>query len=305
MLAGREATIFGDGSQQRDYVYIDDIIDATLRAADREPGDVRSRVGPWHVDAGDLPPARPPDELRARPGLRPRAPRRHPGHLPRPLACPRTLGVGGDHQPRGGVSGDGGVVPGAGIGREVRPMATNQYGEGTPIQAPTGDKAIIEGQEQQYAFAQAAMPAKGDPSPNQHPGFGLDALRLWIAAAHAPLWSELVGPGDFNWMSRRRLGPRSSASAVVRRFDHQPGTTRCRCEYRETHLCEAAAGNLQDGIRRWRADDGNVEPFRSDADIEAGARTARILRLGTPPARLQRHRCCTATCGLRYERRAL
>ena len=37
MLAGREATIFGDGSQQRDYVYIDDVIDATLRAADREP----------------------------------------------------------------------------------------------------------------------------------------------------------------------------------------------------------------------------------------------------------------------------
>ena len=37
MLAGREATIFGDGSQQRDYVYIDDIVDATLRAADGEP----------------------------------------------------------------------------------------------------------------------------------------------------------------------------------------------------------------------------------------------------------------------------
>ena len=37
MLAGIEATIFGDGSQQRDYVYVADIVDAALRAATGEP----------------------------------------------------------------------------------------------------------------------------------------------------------------------------------------------------------------------------------------------------------------------------
>ena len=37
MLAGIDATIFGNGSQQRDYVYVDDIVDAALRAATREP----------------------------------------------------------------------------------------------------------------------------------------------------------------------------------------------------------------------------------------------------------------------------
>ena len=37
MLAGIDATIFGDGSQQRDYVYVYDIVDAALRAATREP----------------------------------------------------------------------------------------------------------------------------------------------------------------------------------------------------------------------------------------------------------------------------
>ena len=46
MLAGREATIFGDGSQQRDYVYIDDLIDATLRAATGEPA--TCEVGSGH-----------------------------------------------------------------------------------------------------------------------------------------------------------------------------------------------------------------------------------------------------------------
>ena len=37
MLAGEPATIFGDGSQQRDYIYIDDALDAALLAATGEP----------------------------------------------------------------------------------------------------------------------------------------------------------------------------------------------------------------------------------------------------------------------------
>ena len=36
MLAGEPLTIFGDGSQQRDYVYVDDV-EAALLAAEREP----------------------------------------------------------------------------------------------------------------------------------------------------------------------------------------------------------------------------------------------------------------------------
>lgn len=37
MLAGDPVTIFGDGSQQRDYVYVDDVVDAAIRAGDLQP----------------------------------------------------------------------------------------------------------------------------------------------------------------------------------------------------------------------------------------------------------------------------
>jgi len=37
MLANDEATIFGDGSQQRDYIYVDDVVEGALRAATGQP----------------------------------------------------------------------------------------------------------------------------------------------------------------------------------------------------------------------------------------------------------------------------
>jgi UDP-glucose 4-epimerase len=38
LLEGRPCTIFGDGSQTRDFVYVDDVVDAFVRAADRGTG---------------------------------------------------------------------------------------------------------------------------------------------------------------------------------------------------------------------------------------------------------------------------
>ena len=38
MLAGEPVTIFGDGNQTRDYVFIDDVVHAFVRAVDRGSG---------------------------------------------------------------------------------------------------------------------------------------------------------------------------------------------------------------------------------------------------------------------------
>jgi UDP-glucose 4-epimerase len=46
MLEGKEARIFGDGKQTRDYVYVDDVVDANLRAAGSETG------GPINIGVG-------------------------------------------------------------------------------------------------------------------------------------------------------------------------------------------------------------------------------------------------------------
>src|SRR5205823_5389049 len=35
---GRPCTIYGDGSQTRDYVYVDDVVDAMVRSVDRGGG---------------------------------------------------------------------------------------------------------------------------------------------------------------------------------------------------------------------------------------------------------------------------
>jgi UDP-glucose 4-epimerase len=46
MLEGKEATIFGDGTQTRDYVYVGDVVDANLRAAESQA------TGPINIGLG-------------------------------------------------------------------------------------------------------------------------------------------------------------------------------------------------------------------------------------------------------------
>jgi UDP-glucose 4-epimerase len=38
LLAGKQPAIYGDGNQTRDYVYVDDVVDAFVRAAERGGG---------------------------------------------------------------------------------------------------------------------------------------------------------------------------------------------------------------------------------------------------------------------------
>ena len=38
LLAGEPCTIFGNGEQTRDYVYVDDVVDAFVRAAEKGSG---------------------------------------------------------------------------------------------------------------------------------------------------------------------------------------------------------------------------------------------------------------------------
>jgi len=52
MLAGEPVTIFGDGTKTRDYVYVGDVVEATLRAA-AGPRGVVANVG-WGREVSDL-----------------------------------------------------------------------------------------------------------------------------------------------------------------------------------------------------------------------------------------------------------
>jgi UDP-glucose 4-epimerase len=52
MLAGERVTIFGDGTKTRDYVYVGDVVEATVRAA-RGPSGVVANIG-WGREVSDL-----------------------------------------------------------------------------------------------------------------------------------------------------------------------------------------------------------------------------------------------------------
>ena len=53
MLAGEPVTIFGDGTKTRDYVYVGDVVEATLRAAGGGPSGVVANVA-WGREVSDL-----------------------------------------------------------------------------------------------------------------------------------------------------------------------------------------------------------------------------------------------------------
>ena len=52
MLAGERCTIFGDGLQTRDFVYVDDVVDAFARAATKGSGLLRSELLKNNLGAG-------------------------------------------------------------------------------------------------------------------------------------------------------------------------------------------------------------------------------------------------------------
>ena len=87
LLENRTPQIFGDGEQTRDYVYVGDVVDANLRAAEFEAhGSIN--IGRGVQTSVRRHRQRPGPPLRQRlPGRpRPAAPRRGAAHLPRHLA---------------------------------------------------------------------------------------------------------------------------------------------------------------------------------------------------------------------------
>src|SRR2546430_7514357 len=53
MIAGQPVTIFGDGTKTRDYVYVGDVVEATLRAAGGGPSGIVANVA-WGREVSDL-----------------------------------------------------------------------------------------------------------------------------------------------------------------------------------------------------------------------------------------------------------
>ena len=88
LLDGGTAMIFGDGTQTRDYVYVDDVVDANLARRGRPTPPARSTSASAQqksvLDIVEVLKQNAPDGFE--PGARPRAPRRGAAHRARPLA---------------------------------------------------------------------------------------------------------------------------------------------------------------------------------------------------------------------------
>ena len=85
LLAGRPCLIFGDGKQTRDFVYVDDVVDAFSRAAERGSGLLCNIGTSTETSVNELVRGHGP-QCRCQPTavVRPRPPRRAPAQLPGP-----------------------------------------------------------------------------------------------------------------------------------------------------------------------------------------------------------------------------
>jgi len=54
MLAGRPCTIYGDGDQTRDFVYVDDVVSAYVAARDRGPGELVNVGSGYELSVNEL-----------------------------------------------------------------------------------------------------------------------------------------------------------------------------------------------------------------------------------------------------------
>ena len=87
LLEGGKATIFGSGEQTRDYVFVDDVVDANLRAAESDvTGPINIGLGQEKSVLDIVEVLHAPGRRRLRARARPRAPRRGAAHRARRLA---------------------------------------------------------------------------------------------------------------------------------------------------------------------------------------------------------------------------
>ena len=104
LLEGGRPTIFGDGQQTRDYVYVGDVVDANLRAAGSDATgafNIGRGVQTSVLDIVEALAAQAEQRLRGRP--RAGAHRRGAAHRARPVARQGRAGLGGPGRARAGA----------------------------------------------------------------------------------------------------------------------------------------------------------------------------------------------------------
>ncbi len=107
LLDGDTPTIFGDGKQTRDYVYVDDVVDANLRAAESDAGGaINIGLGQEKSVLDIVEVAEAGGGERVRGGARARAPGRGAAHRARPLARASGARLGSEGRARRGPQAD-------------------------------------------------------------------------------------------------------------------------------------------------------------------------------------------------------